>query len=327
MKTAIGIDLGGTKLAVALIQADGQIVAFQKKSILELKRNSNSRTGPKKIIQLMTQIISELRASNSKYFREKNFCGVGLASAGPLNVEKGCLIDPINFSGWKTVPIKQMLKTELRQMGLPARVEFQNDAIAAALAEGWVGRAKKMKSYAVITLGTGVGTGVIFQGLPVQTHGMGSEFGHLVADNQKIRFPKQDLHDSTIEGFASGTGLLRRARKIGFRGDSLEELVQDLESSNGLEKQKYQDLFDGAADALAALCYNLSIGFNLEKILFSGGLIKIRHLFFNRMKLRYRALIGAMNPAFMAPLQIAQHSSDAGVIGAASLLLHKSPSS
>lgn len=319
MKYSIGIDLGGTKLAIALVQSDGKIVAFRQQSIVDIKKNNLARTGQEKIITLMIKLISDLRSSFPKPFSKKHFCGVGLACAGPLNVETGCLTNPINFPGWKTVPIQKMLVRALAQTGLPAKVFFQNDAIAAALAEGWIGRAKNLTSYAVITVGTGIGTGIIFQGRPVQTHGMGSEFGHLIAENQNIHNPNTELHEYTIEGIASGTGILRRARKLGYQGPSLEELVHDLEQDLDINSSKHQVLFDDAADTLAALCYNLSIGFNLEKILFSGGLIKIRSLYFERMKLHYRHLIEAMNPAFKAPIQVAKCSNFAGVIGAASL--------
>ncbi|MBL7670385.1 MAG: ROK family protein [Bdellovibrionaceae bacterium] len=322
MAYSIGIDFGGTKLAIALVQSKGKIVSHRQKSILDIKKNNPALTAQKKIIMLMVETISELRSSFPQAFTKKNFCGVGLASAGPLNVETGCLINPINFPGWKTVPIQKMLVKALAESGLPAKVFFQNDAMAAALAEGWIGRAKKLTSYAVITVGTGIGSGVIFQGRPVQTRGMGSEFGHLIAENQNIHNPNSELHEYTIEGVASGTGILRRAQKLGYRGSCLEDLVQDLEQGRAQSKIEHQVLFDDAADALAALCYNLSIGFNLEKILFSGGLIKIRYLFFDRMKSRYKHLIEAMNPAFRTQIQIAKCSNYAGVIGAASLPLN-----
>lgn len=321
MKYSIGIDLGGTKLAIALVQSNGKIVSYQQTSILELKKKNPARTGQNEIIRLMVEIILDLRSSFPQAFKKNLFCGVGLACAGPLNVESGCLINPINFPGWKTVPIQRMLSRALAGAGLPGKVFFQNDAMAAALAEGWIGRAIGLTSYAVITLGTGIGSGVIFQGRPVQTHGMGSEFGHLIAENQNIHNPNTELHQYTIEGIASGTGILRRAHQLGYRGSSLEDLVQELEQGRGQNNNNHQVLFDEAADALAALCYNLSLGFNLEKILLSGGLIKIRYLFFERMKSRYKNLIKAMNPAFRTQIQIAKCTSYAGVIGAASLPL------
>ena len=259
-------------------------------------------------------MISNFKKEFPSSFQAPHFAGVGLASAGPMNVDKGILLNPTNFPGWKTAPLQKDLTDVLRRQRIKGPVAFQNDAIAAALAEGWVGGAKNLKSFAVVTIGTGIGSGVIFHGKPVQTNGMGSEFGHLVIQNNLIKTAK-DLRNNTVEGIASGTGILRRAKASGFKGNSIEELVQALEGG----EKKYQIYFDDAADALAALCYNLSIGFNLEKILFSGGLIKVRSLYFDRMKKHYLDLVNEMNPYFRCPLQVAQGLNQAGVLGAAYL--------
>ena len=308
----VGLDLGGTKLAAALCDDQGRILAFRKESITHLK--SDPKKGPKLITELMGQMADSFRVEFPEAFVAKSFKGVGLASAGPLNVDEGKLIRPSNFPGWINVPIRQLLVENLKQQGIRGPVHFQNDAIAAAFAEGWVGGAKGLQSYAVVTIGTGIGSGVIFRGIPLQTNGMGSEFGHVIAQSGQIRKP-QDLERFTVEGLASGTGILRRARDIGFAGHSMEELVMAMDKG----ETRYQDLFDVAAESLAALCFNLSIGINPQKILFSGGLIKVRKLYWQRLQSHYKMLIETFNPAFKCPLVVAQAKNKAGVIGAASL--------
>jgi glucokinase len=309
----VGLDLGGTKLAAALIDHKGQILSFQKESILELK--SDVKNGPDKIVHLMGEMVASFQERFPEAFKKGVFKGVGLASAGPLNVEKGSLIFPVNFPGWKVVPIRDLLARELKKRRISGPLVFQNDAIAAARAEGWIGWAQGLQSYAVVTIGTGIGSGVIFRGLPVQTNGMGSEFGHLIAQNNRIHDPK-DLKKFTVEGIASGTGLLRRAREeMNFKGDSIEDLVTALDGG----ETRYQVLFNDAADTLAALCYNLSIGFHVEKILFSGGLIKVRRLYFDRLKKRYNGLVTEFNPGFKCPLAVAKCLNQAGVVGAGAL--------
>lgn len=309
----VGLDLGGTKLAAALIDHKGQILSFQKESILELK--ADTKKGPDKIVHLMGEMVASFQSRFPDCFKKGVFRGVGLASAGPLNVDKGSLIYPVNFPGWKIVPIRDLLAKELKRRRIQGPLVFQNDAIAAARAEGWIGWAEGLSSYAVVTIGTGIGSGVIFRGLPVQTNGMGSEFGHLIAQNDRIHSP-QDLKKFTIEGLASGTGILRRAREeMGFQGDSIEDLVHALEAG----ETQYRLLFEEAADTLAALCYNLSIGFGLEKILFSGGLIKVRRLYFDRLKARYNALVTEFNPGFKCGLAVAKCLNQAGVVGAGAL--------
>jgi glucokinase len=261
----------------------------------------------------MCEIVFNFIRLYPECFKKNNFNGIGLASAGPLNVDQGILIYPVNFKDWKIVALVKMLQTKLKKLNqknkrLPLlKVYFQNDAMAAALAEKWIGAAQNLTTFAVVTVGTGIGTGVIFKNRPLQSKGMGSEFGHLIADLSKIKNPTQRSHYS-IEGLASGIGILRQAQEMGFTGSSIEELV--------LESKKYQILFDQAAVALAVLCYNLSIGFHPEKILFSGGLIKIKHLYWKKMKAHYEALIKDFNPNFKAPLALARARNQAGVLGA-----------
>lgn len=311
---SIGLDLGGTKLACALVDQAGQILAFQKESILDLK--GDPRTGPSRIVNVMGEMVAGMKRRFPECFRKSVFKGVGLASAGPLNVELGEITHAANFPGWKRVKIQKLLEDEMRRRRICDRVDFQNDAIAASRAEGWIGGAQGLRSFAVVTIGTGIGTGVIFRDHPLQDRGMGSELGHLILNSDRIR-TASELKLHTVEGVASGTGILRRARtELGLKVDSVEELV---------ELPAAQPLFDDAADALAALCYNLSIGFNLEKILFSGGLIKARHLYWNRLKARYKALITEFNPEFCCPLVVAKALNQAGVIGAARLPYHAEP--
>ena len=245
---------------------------------------------------------------------KKKFKGIGLASAGPLNVYSGELIDPTNFTGWKRFSIVNELQTLLSQSDWQPKIFFQNDAIAAAFAEQWIGAAQQCKSFVVITLGTGIGTGVIFNGLPCQTNGMGSEWGHLRIDIKGLQQKNSSITDHTVEGIASGTALLKRARAIGFKGNSVEELVVANKKNH-----KYDFIFTDMARALAALCYSLSMGFKLDKILLSGGLIKIKNLYLNQTKQIYSDLIREKNPSFFAPISVAKANSKAGVIGAASL--------
>ena len=169
-----------------------------------------------------------------------------------------------------------------------------------------------MNSFAVVTVGTGIGSGVIFQGRPCQTKGAGSEFGHMLVDLTQLRDESDPQSFSTVEGFASGTGLIRRAQKLGFTGQSVEELI-------ALKGRKFDFLFEDMAWALSVLCYNLSVGFNLDGIFLSGGLIKIQNYFFKSMTTHYQKLIRGFNQSFECPIKIARARNQAGVLGAAYL--------
>jgi glucokinase len=308
MTYTIGLDLGGTKLAAALLNNKGEMIDFIKVPV-DMKREGSATKTQKRVIGLMTDIAMDFKNRFPKETSGKNFLGIGLASAGPLNAEEGKLTNPVNYPGWKIVPIRDLLQKSVQAQGFKTKVYFQHDATAAALAEGWVGGAQKMASYAVVTVGTGVGSGVIFNGMPAQSRGRGSEYGHTIVDFKKLQEHPDKLHHCTVEGVASGTGLLRRATELGFEGTSVEELVASKDA-------KYQVLYKEMALALACLCYDLSIGYNLEKIFLSGGLIKIKSLYFNEMKAHYKSLIRQFNPDFECKIEIAQTKNTAGVLGA-----------
>lgn len=307
----IGLDLGGTKLASALLNQNGEIIDFIKVPV-EMTKDGSALKTQKRVISLMADICHDFKKRYPKETSDKLFKGVGLASAGPLDTEKGLLINPINFPGWKKVSIRDDLAKELAKQKVKTKVAFQNDAIAAALAEGWIGGAREMETYAVVTVGTGIGTGVIFNGKPCHSKGMGSEFGHLVADMNSVMKNPKELKKFTVEGLASGTGILRRAKEMGFRGESVEELVHAYRAG----KKEYQILFDEMAFALAILCYDLSIGFHLDGIFLSGGLIKIKDLYLENLKSNYSNLITEFNPNFKTKITPAKTGNHAGVIGA-----------
>jgi len=141
---------------------------------------------------------------------------------------------------------------------------------------------------------------------------MGSEFGHVIADIKSLMKNPSGLKNFTVEGIASGTALLRRSKELGFLGESVEELVYAYKNGD----KKYQIIFEEMAFALALLSFNLSIGFNLEGIFISGGLIKIKDLYLDNLKKNYSLLINEFNPKFKTKIQLAKTKNLAGVIGA-----------
>lgn len=308
MTYTIGLDLGGTKLAAALMNQKGEMLDFIKVPV-DMKREGSAQKTQKRVIELMADICLDFKNRFPRETSGSAFKGIGLASAGPLNTDEGKLIYPVNYPGWKIVPIRDLLQKEIQKRKLKTKVFFQHDATAAALAEGWVGGARGLSSFAVVTIGTGVGTGLIFNGRPGQSRGMGSEYGHIVVDIEGLKANPDKLHHFTVEGMASGTALLRRAKEMGFTGNSVEELTMAKDS-------KYDVLYKDMAWALACLCYNLSIGYNLEKIFLSGGLIKIRDLYMKDLKAHYKNNVRQTNPAFECKIEVAKTKNHAGVLGA-----------
>lgn len=304
-QVTIGIDLGGTKIAVAAVDATGTIL-FHK--LLPTEKN------PTQLIEQITAMVLEAEATLSNV----SVKGIGLASAGPLNVETGNLIYPTNFPEMKVFPLIERLKQSLASQNVAYPIHFQNDAMAAALGEGWVGGAQRLQTFVVVTVGTGIGTGVIFQGKPVQNLGMGGEFGIQLIDYNGIRKKGiANISSQSVEGIASGTAICARAKRKGFKGETIQELMQTIAHGDG---ERYLTLFQDAALALAILCYNLSLGFNPGKILFTGGVMHARKYFFAELRDYYKQLT-AQKVAFRSPIALAKLSYKAGVIGAARLPL------
>ncbi len=306
VKYSIGFDLGGTKLAAALIHCDGTIIEFIKMPV-HMNRDHSAQKTQARIVQMIVDIAVDFKQRYPKECSSSLFAGVGLVSAGPLNAETGELIYPANYPGWKVVPLKDRVQRQLHKAGFKTAVHFQNDAMAAALAEGWIGGAQKLKSFCVLTVGTGIGSGVILNNQPCQTEGMGSEFGHLFYRPQLLN--KISTAPSSIEGVASGTALLSYARSLGFNGQSVEELVAS-------KNVKYNVLFDEMSQALAVLCFNLSIGFRLQKIFVSGGLIKIQDKFLLKTQKAYQKMIREFNSSYECKIEVAKTKNMAGVLGA-----------
>lgn len=298
----IGIDMGGTKTAFGLIAGNGKLI---KKLVTPTFPDIASANNPKFLVQRISKTIEELSAG-------KKLSGIGLASAGPMNVLSGELLNPTHFPDWKKLPIIKLLKAALAKAKIRAPLCFQNDAIAAALGEGWLGAARNLNSYVVVTVGTGIGTGVILNGQPAQSGGMGSELGLGILD-WRTALNAHDPWAGTCEAFASGTGMLARARELGYSGNSLRDLVPELN-----QNKKYKAIFQDMAGSLAVLCHNLSLAYNPETIVFSGGIVKEKKLFWDDMILNYKKLL-THNPMFLTKIKIARLGNEAGMFGAARL--------
>ena len=324
----VGIDLGGTKIAAGLVDRRGHakqelIKPSHPSGLTPAARDAVNREIPPKehirfVAETMAAAVGELIANapgRSPDSKLEQIEAIGLASAGPMNVLSGHLLNPANFQGWHDVPIRKLLEEALAERGIEKPVRFQNDAIAAALGEGWTGSARGCRTYAMLTLGTGVGSGVILNGQPAQSQGMGSEWGHMIVRSEGIGGDVESLNARTAEGLASGTGILRRARSRGHTGASVSKLAESARDGDKLAGQAFAE----AAEALACMMFNLSLGFHVEKIVIGGGLLPISDLFLPRAIKLYDKLIEFKNPAFRAKVVKAKLGNGAGVIGAARL--------
>lgn len=165
-KFAVGVDLGGTYIKFGLVSSDGKIVS---KSFLE----SKAEKGPDAVIKQIKKGVSALlELSSSK------IVGIGIGAPGVISVKKGTVENPPNLPGWGKVHLGRIIQKEFE---IDTYVE--NDANAAAIGEMIFGAGKKLNSFVMITLGTGVGGGIIFERKLFRGEtGAAGEIGHLSID-------------------------------------------------------------------------------------------------------------------------------------------------
>ena len=146
---AIGIDIGGTSIKGAAITSEGQVLDVFS---MPVEKGEPQEQTVNKLITIIKDYLNEHN------YNKDNVLGIGMGVPGTLNTEKGT-VDYSNNLGWLNLPIAKMVS---EATGLPVRIT--NDANAAALAEAKFGAGKKYKNIVMITLGTGVGGGVIIDG-------------------------------------------------------------------------------------------------------------------------------------------------------------------
>ena len=271
------------------------------------------------VIKSMTDTVVECANTLDKKDRSR-IRGLGVASAGPMDLQKGLLIDASNFKGWKRVALIDLLVKSCARRDLPAslkkRARFQNDATAAALGEGWTGVAKNKSTYVMITVGTGIGTGVILNGQPAQSQGRGSEWGHLLCDSRALSKRLDDPDQGSPDGISSGTGLVRQALRRGYKEFTTARLITEA-ADRGDTRAK--ELLLDCSEALASLFYSLSLGFNPEVFAVAGGMLSMQKHFLPQAVDIYRQAIRVKYPSFEKPIRVSRTGNMAGVIGAARL--------
>ncbi len=196
----IGIDVGGTNVKFGIVDDKGGIQAYGSIP-------TESHLGPDDAVQRLSaalfQQLQNLGAGTSDVAR------IGLATPGPLDLEQGILLTPGNLPEWHNFPIRQRISDAI---GLPVR--YANDANAAAFGEYWQGAGTAYPSMVLLTLGTGIGGGIIVGDMLLEgAHGNGGECGHILIDLQDDA-PLDSLNKrGSLEAFCGSYGVVRRAQE------------------------------------------------------------------------------------------------------------------
>ena len=200
-----GVDVGGTNVKIGLVDDAGQIIA-------ETKFPTQPGKSPEvAIAQARNEFERLLDPSNLDW---EDIAAVGLGTPGPMDIPNGVILTPNNLPGWHHFPVRDQLSAALDKP-----VTYANDAGAAAFGEFWIGGGQAVNSMILLTLGTGVGGGIIINDLSVDgANSHGAEVGHLVIETG----PKARVcgcgQTGHLEAYASATALVDRTLEA--MGDS-----------------------------------------------------------------------------------------------------------
>lgn len=168
----IGVDVGGTNIKLGLVASSGRIIA---KTNLVTKTYAHH---PRHLIDALVAAIRALIQENGKTI--KDIAGIGIGLPGLIDVSKGNVIFMTNIPGWKNIPLRRIIQTQLK---LPVFID--NDVNLAALGEWKLGAGKGCKNLVCITLGTGVGGGLVLNGELYRGEGfVAGEIGHIPLNEQ-----------------------------------------------------------------------------------------------------------------------------------------------
>lgn len=297
---AYGIDVGGTAIKIGLFTAQGSL---ERKWSIPTDRSDGGE-------HVLMQIADLIR---SQPIPLSQVIGVGTGLPGPIQAD-GTVNRCVNL-GWEVVPAAEQLSALLED--LPVRVI--NDANAAALGECWQGGGVGADSVLLVTMGTGIGSGLVIHGKVLHgANGSAGEIGHLLVNPQETELCACGRR-GCLEQYASATGLVRTARRNGLNVSNIKELF-DLVRAN--DPDAYGVIME-AATVLGRALANVACMVNPEVILLGGGvsvvgdplLIPVREAF------QANVFYAAAEPRF----EFAKLGNDAGMYGAARMILSDQP--
>ena len=310
MKYCFGIDIGGTTVKMGLFQFDGKIM-----DKWEIK--TRTENGGEAILPDIAQAVKE---KQKQYQIEKEqILGLGLGIPAPVTSD-GIVPNTANL-GWGYKEVKHELE-ELTDM----RVVPGNDANVAALGEMWLGGGQGHKNMIMVTLGTGVGGGIIINGeCVVGQHGAGGEIGHICVnyeETEKCGCGKTGC----LEQYASATGITRLAKRRLAKDDeeSILRAVEELSAKAVFDAVKEGDkvaveIAEEFGRYLGHALANLAAACDPAVIVIGGGVSRAGDVLFDYIvePFKEKAFFANMNTEFA----LAQLGNDAGICGAAKLVL------
>jgi glucokinase len=308
----VAIDLGGSKIAAAIISREYQILAREYHATL-------ASAGLASVINRIASAVKQITAATSTALSQT--CGISIAAAGAIDSKRGTVAQSPNLPGWRDVPLRGII-----QERLGSRTWLINDANAAALGEHNLGAGRRVNNLIYLTVGTGIGGAIIIEGrLYTGACGSAGEIGHMTIDTNGPRCECGNV--GCLETLASGKAIAREAIRRISSGEksSLTELtdgkIADITAREVAIAARQGDplagsIINNAAAYLGVGMVNLVNIFNPEMIIVGGGVASMGDLLLEpaRQVVKERAF-----PVSAAAVRIVttELGNDAGLLGAA----------
>ncbi|OGO22757.1 MAG: hypothetical protein A2Z28_06590 [Chloroflexi bacterium RBG_16_51_9] len=311
-RPVLAVDIGGTKMAMAIISEQGEVIARQSQPTL-------AHEGQQAVIKRLLSGIDQLLKETNLLPPKLN--AISLATAGIIDIRKNLVTVSPNLPGWHDVPLRRIIAEKYR-----TPTYLLNDADAAALGEHHFRAGRSQNTLILLTLGTGIGGGIIIDGkLYFGSAGTAAEIGHMVID---VNGPVCSCgRNGCLEALASGTAVAREAigRIRGGRqsiltkmtGNRIENITAEqvnLAAKDGDELAR--EIIDQAAYYLGIGVTNLVNIFNPEVVIIGGSMADMGDLLLQPV----RAMVAEKAfPLYAQTVEIvpAQLGNDAGLFGAA----------
>ena len=310
MKYGFGVDLGGTTVKIAYFNEQGQMLC-------KWEIPTVTAEGGQQILPDIARSVLDYVEKNR--IRREDILGIGIGVPGPVS-DEGVVNGCVNL-GWGVFNIQEALT---RLTGFP--VKAGNDATVAALGECWKGGGQGYENLLLVTLGTGVGGGIVLGGKVLNgTHGSAGEIGHMVLDREETE-PGPCGNYGGAEYYCSATGIVRVARRYlaSHDVDSPLRHMEKLEAKDVFDAAKAGDaaanaILDKVYSYLGQLIANVCNVLNPQVVVLGGGVSKAG-----------QCLIDGVWPYFLknafpgvknVQMKLAELGNDAGAYGAFKLIL------
>jgi glucokinase len=317
----VGVDLGATNTKIGVVDDLGQTLSYRTIP-------TGAGDDPKVTVrQIAEEVLDTVHVAE---LQSPEIARIGLGAPGPMDIRQGLLIAPVNMPAWHNFSLRDPL---IQHCGLP--VTFANDAAAAAFGEYWIGAGRNLHSLVLLTLGTGIGGGIIIEGKSIDGfHSHGAECGHIVIDYHDDARICGCGRPGHLEAYASGRAIVKRTiealdsgmkTSLNARMEHGAQLTPKLVADEAEAGDPLSlEIVLVTARYLAVGIVSLMHTIDPDSVLLGGAMdfggpnspLGRRFLVTVRQEVRHRAF---PIPAEQTTIEYAALGSDAGYLGAAGL--------